>query len=146
MTGFRWRGMATTIAVVLLAAAAHAAPRLDGSPLGGVAVDTSGAALPGVTVTIANGGVAHENPVLAITDATGRFTVDQLGPGTYTVVFSLPGFGEKRFDSVVVPAADELTAVLEPAGVAETVVVRAQAESEIPYASSRPTRASTNAS
>jgi len=120
-----------TVVVVLLAAGAHAAPRIGGSPLTGVAQDTSGAVLPGVTVTIANAAAAHAEPVIAITNDTGRFTVDQLGPGTYSVVFSLTGFGERRFDAVVLPTDDELRAVLEPAAVAETVVVRAQAESDI---------------
>jgi len=48
--------------------------------------------LPGVTVTVTatkTGAVRT-----AVTDAGGAFTVTNLGPGTYTVLFSLDGFAQ----------------------------------------------------
>jgi hypothetical protein len=117
MHRFGSHGLVMIALVLTVIARAQAAASGDGSPLAGVAVDASGASLPGVTVTIAAHGAAKADPLLAITDDTGRFNVDQLGPGTYSVVFSLAGFAEKRFDSVVVPVDEELRAVLEPAGV-----------------------------
>jgi hypothetical protein len=74
---------------VTLAAAVPAAqilqPRLTGR-----VTDGSGAALPGVTVTIASDRVTA--PVVLVTDDVGRYTSPPLPPGTYAVSFELGGF------------------------------------------------------
>ncbi len=100
----------------------------------GIVSDTSGGTLPGVTVTLTpTSAAANAEPLLQVTDGDGRFTFDHLGPGTYTVVFSLPGFDDKKLDAVSVPATEELRAVMSVAGVAETVTVQAGIPaSEIP--------------
>ena len=59
--------------------------------LAGIARDTSGAVLPGVTVEAASP-VLIEKVRTATTDGTGRYTIPDLRPGTYTVTFSLTGF------------------------------------------------------
>src|SRR5439155_3728530 len=53
--------------------------------------DTSGAVLPGVTVEAASP-VLIEKVRSAVTDGTGRYRIENLRPGTYTVSFTLPGF------------------------------------------------------
>jgi len=103
-------------------------------------VDTSGGSLPGVTVTMTRTGAAKPSetgaaaePLLQVTDGDGRFTFDGVDPGSYTVVFSLPGFDDKKLDSIAVPADAELKAVMSIAGVAETITVSAGTPaSEIP--------------
>jgi outer membrane receptor protein involved in Fe transport len=59
--------------------------------IAGVARDTSGAVLPGVTVT-ASSPVLIEKERVAVTDGEGRFVITQLRPGEYTISFSLSGF------------------------------------------------------
>jgi carboxypeptidase family protein/TonB-dependent receptor-like protein len=93
--------------------------------ISGVAVDAQGLALPGVTVTLTAVGAPTE-PQEQMTDAEGRFAFGALAPGTYSVALSLSGFEDKRFDAVTVPATEELKAVLQIAGLTETVVVRPQ--------------------
>ena len=59
--------------------------------IAGVVTDTSGAVLPGVTVT-ATSPVLIEQQRVAVSDAEGRFTITQLRPGEYRVTFTLDGF------------------------------------------------------
>ena len=52
--------------------------------------DTSGAVLPGATVTVA--GPALIQPRVAVTSETGTYRVPELPIGTYSVTFELAGF------------------------------------------------------
>ena len=61
----------------------------------GVVKDSSGAVLPGVTVEAASPDLI-EKVRTALTDASGRYRIVDLRAGTYTVTFSLPGFGSVR--------------------------------------------------
>ena len=116
-------------AIFLLIAGIGRAYAADGpNAISGIAVDAQGLALPGVTVTLKTAGEAQSDPQEQITDADGRFTFDALTPGTYSVVLSLSGFEDKKFDAVAVPATAELKAVLQLAGFAETVIVRPEAQ------------------
>jgi hypothetical protein len=74
---------------VMLSAATTAAQGLQPRVTGRV-TDGSGAALPGVTVTIASDRVGA--PVVLITDEVGRYTSPPLPVGTYAVSFELGGF------------------------------------------------------
>jgi hypothetical protein len=57
----------------------------------GVATDTSGGVLPGVTVEAASTALI-EGVRATVTDGTGQYRIVELRPGTYTVTFTLPGF------------------------------------------------------
>ena len=59
--------------------------------IAGVAKDTSGAVLPGVTVEAASP-VLIEKVRSVVTDAQGVYKIIDLRPGTYDVTFSLGGF------------------------------------------------------
>lgn len=59
-------------------------------------------------------------PVLQITDLSGAFGFDDVGPGTYAVTFSLDGFQQRQLTTVVVPASSPLD-VRADADRAETV-------------------------
>src|SRR5262245_45326825 len=92
----------------------------------GVARDTSGAVLPGVTVEAASPALI-EKARTALTDDQGRFNIVELRPGTYSVSFTLPGFNTLRRDGVELSAGFTATvnAEMKVGGVEETVVVTA---------------------
>jgi hypothetical protein len=60
--------------------------------IAGVVKDASGAILPGVTVE-ASSPALIEKVRTAVTDGTGQYPIENLRPGTYSVTFSLSGFG-----------------------------------------------------
>ena len=83
---------------VTLAVATTAAQNLQ-PRLTGRVTDGSGAALPGVTVTIASDLVPA--PMVLITDEVGRYTSPPLSAGTYAVSFELGGFEPQTGERVV---------------------------------------------
>jgi outer membrane receptor protein involved in Fe transport len=89
---------------MLLSSAAYAQ-----SSIVGVVKDTSGAAMPGVTIE-ASSDVLIEKVKSAVTDSDGSYRIADLRPGTYSVTFTLPGFKTFKRDGVVLPS--EFTATL----------------------------------
>jgi hypothetical protein len=73
------------------------------SAINGVVRDTSGAVLPGVTVE-ASSDVLIEKVRTVTTDSEGRYSIVDLRPGTYVVVFTLGGFSSLRREGVALPA------------------------------------------
>src|SRR3954469_17699491 len=59
--------------------------------IAGVVTDNSGAVLPGVTVEAASPALI-EKVRTATTDGNGRYRIESLQPGLYSVSFSLGGF------------------------------------------------------
>ena len=79
------------------------------SAITGVVRDTSGAAMPGVTVEAASD-VLIEKVKAAVTDSSGLYRIGDLRPGTYSVTFTLTGFKTFRRDQLQLPS--EFTATL----------------------------------
>jgi len=69
--------------------------------IAGSAKETSGAVVPGVTVTVASPALI-EKVRSATTDGSGLYRIVNLPPGTYTVTFTLTGFGTWRREGVEV--------------------------------------------
>ena len=91
---------------VLTLLASLAAPGLvhaQGGAVEGTVSDTTGLALPGVTVE-ARGTAAGGAVAVAVTDGAGAFNIGGLAPGTYDVAFTLPGFHAVVRASVAVGA------------------------------------------
>ena len=86
--------------------------------------DASGAVLPGVTVEAASP-VLIEKVRSAVTDGTGQYRILDLRPGTYTVTFTLTGFGTVKREGFVLPAdfVATLNADLKVGALEETVTV-----------------------
>src|SRR4030095_2819125 len=95
--------------------------------IAGVAKDTSGAVLPGVTVEISSPALI-EKTRSAVTDGSGQFQIIQLVPGTYTVTFTLQGFNTFKRDAVEVSGSGVVTvnAEMKVGEIAETITVTGQ--------------------
>jgi len=87
---------------VLAAGAAYA--QVQTGSITGLVTDSSGAVLPGATVSLSGekliGGVQTQ-----ITDATGNYRFDRLPPGAYNVKFELSGFRTIERDDIRVSAS-----------------------------------------
>ena len=110
-----------TVLVVILstATAAHAQASITG-----VARDTSGAVLPGVTVE-ASSPALIEKVRSVITDGTGQYRIVDLRPGVYWVTFSLSGFNTFRRDGIEIEGSFVATvnADLRVGELTETITV-----------------------
>ena len=73
------------------------------SAISGLVRDTSGAVMPGVTVEVASP-VLIEKVRSAISDDSGRYTIVDLRPGTYSVTFTLEGFNTYKQEGLELPA------------------------------------------
>jgi hypothetical protein len=88
------------IGLVLALAPATAWAQLAGSSgIAGVARDSSGAVLPGVTVEAASPALIEQSRTV-VTDGQGRYNIVELRPGVYTVSFSLQGFSTIRREGI----------------------------------------------
>jgi hypothetical protein len=106
---------------------AGAAPAVAQSTTGtitGRAVDSSGAVLPGVAVSISSPQMIG-GPRDAVTDALGTYRFTLVPPGVYQVKFQLPSFRALTVDGAVVTANANLTvnAPLQVETLAESVTV-----------------------
>src|SRR5512138_2637304 len=111
------------IAVVPRVAAAQAT-------LAGEVKDPTGAVLPGVTVEAASPALTGKVRT-AVTDGSGRYRLESLPPGTYTVTFSLSGFAPVKREDVMVSGSGVITVdVALTVSVAETVTVTARRRDE----------------
>jgi hypothetical protein len=108
--------------VLLLAALLPAAAQQRGSIAGRI-VDSSDAALPGVTVTIVDQRTGFERTVVSA--ANGAYQVTNLEPGTYTITAELAGFATlKRVDLLLSPgAALSVDLTMQVGGLQEQVTV-----------------------
>jgi len=91
--------------------------------INGTVTDSSGAVIPGATVTITN--IATNAPRTAVTDDSGFYTVTSLPVGTYTVTVERSGFKKANQTGNVLTADQRLTVniTLEAGNVTETVEV-----------------------
>lgn len=98
----------------------------------GRVVDMSGAALPGVAVTLESPALAE--PFVTITDGVGTYHVTHVPEGRYRVQFDLDGFGPVEVLDVVITPDQRvrLDRALELAGLREVVEVVGQAPPEPP--------------
>jgi hypothetical protein len=110
-----------------LACAALAAAQTTLGRLGGAVLDTSGAVLPGATVTLTN---ENTNQVqTTVSSENGTYVFAQVPVGSYKVEVTLQGFKTATFSRVTIVVGQEysLTTRLELGAVAESVEVTAGA-------------------
>lgn len=112
-----------SIFVILSLALTPALAQSDTSQLSGTVRDTTGALVPGATVTVKNEDSGFQRQ--AITNDSGYYVVSNLPPGQYTVTVELSGF--KRFvqlhKKVDPNIGARVDATLELGALAETISV-----------------------
>jgi hypothetical protein len=96
--------------------------------IGGTAADSTGAVLPGVTVTLASPGTIGGNQV-TVTDERGAYQFPRLVPGRYSVKGELVGFRPVAVENIVVNAQATARAdlTLQLSDVQESVTVSGEA-------------------
>ena len=90
----------------------------------GVARDSSGGVLPGVTVEVASPALI-EKTRSTVTDGSGLYQIIQLPPGSYTVTFSLSGFSTFKRSGLDLSGnfVATINADMKVGAVAETITV-----------------------
>ena len=92
------------LACVALLVATFAHAQVQTGSITGVVSDTTGAILPGATVSLSGekliGGTQSRT-----TDPTGAYRFDRLPPGSYNLKFEMPGFKTVRREGIVVNAS-----------------------------------------
>lgn len=112
--------MAAIALVVLLAAPVRS--QVVGANIGGIVTDETGAALPGVTVTITN--KANGRQQVVVTGPEGNYRAVALQPAAYEITADLSGFTTVRREiTLTVGAAVTLDVKLGVAAVQETITV-----------------------
>ena len=116
--------VALALAVMI---SAPAAAQIGGAAnIAGLIVDESGAALPGVTVTVTNTATGRSQSL--VTGPEGRYRAVALQPGPYEVAAELQGFATvRRAVTLVVGAEAALDVTLGVAALAETITVSGEA-------------------
>src|SRR5438105_5027729 len=114
-------------ALILLLTAAAASAQLSTAELSGRVTDTSGAVLPGVTVTMTQ--TDTQATRTAITDADGTYVISNLPTGPYRLEVSLQGFRSYVQNGIVlqVGATPTINVSLGLGNVAETITVEGAA-------------------
>ena len=122
----RWNSRLGLMVCLLLTPALASAQTAGGS-IAGMARDTTGAVLPGVTVE-ARSPALIEKVRTVVSDGAGRYTITELRPGTYTVTFTLAGFSAVKREGIELTTGFTATvnADLQVGDVSETITVLGQ--------------------
>lgn len=120
-----------SVVTLVTIALAPVGAQVGSSALSGEASDASGAALPGVTVTVSSPATA---PLATVTDGIGRFAFAALPSADYDVTFELSGFEPVRHTRVRLDGTQPvvLNQRLRLASLSETVDVVGAAPPEPP--------------
>jgi hypothetical protein len=119
--------MRVTIACLCMSGVLWPAPagaQGDRASIVGVVQDASGAVLPGVSVEASSPALIEQSRSV-VTDGNGRYSIENLRPGTYAVTFTLQGFSTVKREGIVLEGAfaAPVNASLAVGAVQETVVV-----------------------
>src|SRR4051812_32310184 len=120
------RAAAYAVLMMIAILPVTAAGQSTGS-IAGVARDTSGAVLPGVSVEAASPALI-ERTRTAITDTQGQYKIVDLPPGRYTVTFTLVGFSTTKREGIELTASftAPVNAEMRVGELQETITVSGQ--------------------
>ena len=104
------------------------APAFAQGSITGAVKDATGALLPGVTVE-ASSPALIEKVRSVVSDGAGQYRIVDLRPGTYTVTFTLPGFGQHKREGIELTGSftASVDAELKVGAVEESVTVSGEA-------------------
>jgi len=121
--------------IILVASAAYG--QTDQGLIGGKVKDSSGAIIPGATVTIKNERTGEERN--SLTNDSGDYVFPALRPSEYTIKATLPGFAPAQSKPMQVVVGQKLSVdfTLQPATVSTTVNVEAAVETAVDTTSAR---------
>ena len=116
---------ALSLTGVLLASVSLAWGQGAVGTLNGTILDSTGAVIPGATITATNTGTGIENATSSTT--AGAYTLPYLQPGTYTLRISAPGFRTANRENVILRVGQTMTVniAMELGSVTEEVTVSA---------------------
>ena len=116
-----------TIIVAMMLFASLAAQAATTGALFGIVTDSSGAPLPGVTVTVT--GANLQGSRSDVTSATGEYQIQLLPPGNYRAEFTLDGFQTVSRENVKVAldTTSKLDASMAVGAVTEAITITASA-------------------
>src|SRR5437867_2750583 len=136
------RGMVGLLLAVVLSLPAAAAAQSERGTISGLVVDSTKAALPGVSVVITN--TATNQALTAVTSESGAYSAANLAPGSYRVEASIDGFRPVRVDAFPLSAGAtaRLDFTLEVGAIAEQITVVANT----PFLQTSDARVATNIS
>jgi len=117
------RRVGMLVCLMLIADAATALAQVSMGEVFGRVTDSTGAVLPGVTVTLS--GPALITPQTTVTVESGAYRFPRIPIGTYSVGFELTGFKRNVREGIIIQAGfnAEIDARLEISTVQETVTV-----------------------
>ena len=139
---FHRRSALPLLLLLVALSAAGVRARQAASPLSGTVYDVTGAVMPGVEVTLVD---ANQNKWVAMSTATGRFSLPAAAAGKYILQATLPGFRTLRQEFELRQARDWDRAVtLQVGELQETVTVRAERLPGTPPAAGGPIRVGGN--
>ena len=123
-TGRRRRGFVAFLPAAAVAAALLAPGVAGAQAISGTVTDATGAVLPGVTVEARSPSLI-EQVRTTVTDGTGQYQVVALEPGTYSVTYTLLGFGTLVREGIVLTTGftANVDAQLSVGDIEETVTV-----------------------
>jgi hypothetical protein len=125
---FRHLRRSVLLLAAFLCCASSAYAQLDTGTIVGTVTDSSGAVLPGVSVTVTQEGTGVAQTT--VTNESGQYTFPGLRVGRYTVTTELQGFRRGVRTDVAISVQDrrEVDFVLEVGSLTEELVVSARAE------------------
>jgi hypothetical protein len=117
------RMFVASLVVLSLFAPISAFAQTGDASLRGYVKDAQGGVLPGVTVTAA--GPTLLAPVVAVTDSSGYYRLNNLPPGTFTVSSELTGFSTYKREGILMRAGStfSLDIEMQVGSLSETVTV-----------------------
>lgn len=120
----RFTGLALVACLIASVPEITAAQGTGAGSIAGTVRDESGAVLPGVTVEVSSPSLI-EKVRTTVTEADGTYQIQELRPGAYEVVFTLPGFATLRREGIQLTSGFTATinATLTVSTLQETITV-----------------------